>query len=316
MRLLVINNKSSGHGDNAIYDFLRIFCEDGDEVVIRNTKIGLPLSKMLKDAEDFDLVIASGGDGTVSAVCYELRYREVPVVPYPAGTGNLLAMNLSSPEEPRAIAEMIHKENVQHYDLAEIEFVNKEGEHRKCGFSIIAGAGYDAMIMNGASGLKQMMGQSAYYFSALFGDKPKKAKITLNIDGRTITTSGIAVMLVNFAKISPDISVTHVNDAQDGLLEVVVIKPERKLALAPALLAALLDKRGQYPSRSNALEIYAGTEISVETNPPLPIQYDGELGDAYTPLVARSLPGALKTLVDDEEIVRLETLRLFDGGKQ
>ena len=123
---------------------------------------------------------------------------------------------------------------------------------------------------------------------------------------------GIAVLLVNFAKISPDLAVTHVNDAQDGLLEAVVLKADRRLQLAPALFAAFLDRRGQHPSRTDAMEIYAGHEIEIEANPALPIQFDGELAHATTPMRARSLPNALTAIIDEEEILRLQTLRELD----
>ncbi len=313
MRLLVINNKNSGLGDNAIYDFLRIIGCEGDELVIRNVSRDVPLSELLADAESFDVVVASAGDGTIAGVCYELRYRDVPVVPFPAGTGNLLSMNLSSPGEPRAIADMVHKGNIERYDLGELEYVTDEGKNHTTGFSIMAGAGYDAMIMDAANGLKGVLGQRAYYVSALLTEKPTKAKITLTVDGKRYTTSGIAVVLVNFGKIAPDISVTHVNDAQDGLLEAVVLKPDNRFKLIPALIAAFLDRRGQFPTRTGALEVYAGTEIEVVTNPPLPIQFDGEMAHAHTPLIARCLPGALKAIVDDEELARLDTLRMLDS---
>lgn len=311
MRLLVINNKSSGRGDNAIYDFLRIISEDGDEVVIRNTGSNKTTAELLHDAENFDIVVASGGDGTVTSICYEMRYRGVPVVPFPSGTGNLLNLNLSAPEEPRALADMVKKANIENYDLGQLEFEDSTGVMHSEGFSIIAGAGFDAMIMETARDLKGVLGQSAYYVSALMGKKLVKSKITLVIDGKKVHTSGVGVLVVNFAKIAPDLSVTHVNDAQDGLLEVVIIKPENKLALMPALVAALLDKRGQYPSRSNVLEIYAGKQIDVMCNPPLPIQFDGEIANAFTPFRATCLPGALKTIVDDMELDRLDALRLL-----
>ncbi len=313
MRLLVINNKSSGLGDNAIYDFLRVIGNDGDEIVIRNLSTDISLANLVKDAEKFDVVVAAGGDGTIASTCYELRYRNVPIVPFPAGTGNLLSMNLSSPEEPRAIADMVKKHNIEHYDLGELEYIDGNGLPQTRGFAIMAGAGYDAMIMDAATGLKSVLGSHAYYVSALLTDKPIKSKITLIIDGKKHTTSGIAVVLVNFAKIAPDISVTHVNDAQDGLLEAVVLKPDNKLALIPALIAAFMDRRGQHPNRTGALEVYAGKEIEVIANPPLPIQFDGEIASAHTPMKARSLPGALKVIVDDEELERLKTIRLLDG---
>lgn len=312
MRLLVINNKSSGRGDSSIYDFIRSIGEAGDEIVIRNLGGGRSLEEQLADARDFDIVVASGGDGTVTSICYELRYSGVPVVPFPSGTGNLLNMNLNAPEEPREIANMVKAHHVENYDLGEMTFCNSEGKAQSVGFSIIAGAGFDASIMENAQGLKSVLGQSAYYMSALVGSKLVKSDIEINVDGKTINTSGVGVMVVNFAKIASNISITHVNDARDGLLEVVVITPDSKIGMTPALFAAALDVRGQYPSRGNVLEIHAGKKIEVSCNPPLPIQYDGEVPGATTPFTATCLPGALTTLVDDMELERLREIREMD----
>ena len=37
MKLLVINNLSSGFGEGAVYDFVRSFMQDGDEACLRST---------------------------------------------------------------------------------------------------------------------------------------------------------------------------------------------------------------------------------------------------------------------------------------
>ena len=37
VKLLVINNLSSGFGEGAVYDFARSFSRDGDEVCLRST---------------------------------------------------------------------------------------------------------------------------------------------------------------------------------------------------------------------------------------------------------------------------------------
>ena len=107
MKLLVINNLKSGYGEGAVYDFIRSFVGDGDEVCMRATDGSTEVATMLDDATSFDAVIASGGDGTVAAVSYVLAGTGIPVLPFPAGTANLLALNLHSPNEPHALAKMV-----------------------------------------------------------------------------------------------------------------------------------------------------------------------------------------------------------------
>ena len=68
MKLLVINNLASGYGEGAIYDFMRSFAVDGDEICMRCTNGTTPVGSLLGDAKDFDAVIAAGGDGTVATV--------------------------------------------------------------------------------------------------------------------------------------------------------------------------------------------------------------------------------------------------------
>ena len=104
MKLLVINNLKSGYGEGAVYDFIRSFASDGDEVCMRSTDGSTEVATMLYDADRFDAVVASGGDGTVAAVSYALAGSGIPVLPFPAGTANLLALNLQYPNEPHALA--------------------------------------------------------------------------------------------------------------------------------------------------------------------------------------------------------------------
>ena len=73
MRLLVINNLRAGSQGTAIYDFIRSFSSDGDEVVLRPSDTTTPFEALLHDASSFDAVVASGGDGTVTSICYALR---------------------------------------------------------------------------------------------------------------------------------------------------------------------------------------------------------------------------------------------------
>ena len=196
MKVLIINNLASGYREGSIYDFMRSFVEDGDEVCLRSSDGGTSIDSLLDDADSFDVVVASGGDGTIASVAYRLRNTGVPILPYPAGTANLLSLNLLGPNEPHALANLARSGKVLEFDMGEIEFGSK-----KRGFMIMAGAGYDAAIMESAAPNKKLFGPVAYFLAAGANIVPQHSSIVLTIDGKTIETEGLGVLLVNFSQI-------------------------------------------------------------------------------------------------------------------
>ncbi len=295
MKLLVINNLSSGYGEGAIYDFMRAFAQDGDEICLRSTDGTTDVASLLEDARSFDAVVASGGDGTVAAVCYHLRGTGVPVMPFPAGTANLLILNLRSPVETHPLSLMAREGKQLDFDMGEIEV-----EGVSYGFSIMAGAGYDADIMKRAKPFKRVWGPMAYFSAAVTNFVPQQSHFTITVDGRTVERDGVCVLAVNFSKIQFDIPVTHDNRPRDGKLDLVVLKAQNALELVPAILAAILDRDGEYPDRGDAMEVFSGREIRVEADPPLEVQYDGETTGAVTPFTARVLDHATRLVVSDD----------------
>lgn len=293
MRLLVINNLSSGYRDGAIYDFLRMVTSDGDEHCIRSTDGTTPIKDLLHDASNFDAVVGAGGDGTITSIAYELINTGIPILPFPAGTGNLLATNLESPIEPHALARMTYDMCTLDFDMGEIE---ADGE--KYGFAIMAGAGYDATIMHDAKPAKKTLGAIAYFQAALANPLPQKSHIRLVIDGDVVETEGLGVLLVNFSKIQFDIPIAHGADARDGAFEIVVLKAQNAFGLIPALVAGIKDRDGEYPDRTDSLEIHHGSDVEVYADPPFQIQFDGELPDQTTPFKAHVLGRAARFIVN------------------
>src|SRR6202044_2877084 len=94
-------------------------------------------------AERVDVVLASGGDGTVTACAESVAGSGVPLGVLPAGTGNLLARNLGLPlalDEALAVAL-----NGQDRRLD----VGSANGHS---FVDMAGIGFDAMLLDRATG--------------------------------------------------------------------------------------------------------------------------------------------------------------------
>lgn len=296
MKLLVIDNLASGIDDGSIFDFVRSFVRDGDEVCIRSTDGTTDMRMFLYDAEEFDAVIASGGDGTISTIAYALANTGIPVLPYPSGTANLLTMNLLQPSEPHAIMKMMRDFKTMDFDIGEMEF--SEGETR--GFMIMAGAGYDATIMKAAERGKKSLGSVAYFTSAFANPTPQFSDITVTVDGEEHRTSGVGVLLINFSKIQFDISLLHENEPRDGLFDVVVLNTKDAWGLIPAFFAAILDRGGDFPSRPENFEIFRGREVAVSADPPMYIQFDGEAVEHQTPFKARTFPRGARFVISDE----------------
>ncbi len=296
MKLLVINNLASGISDGAIYDYVRKFSQDGDEVVIRSTDGTTDLRAFLYDADDFDCVVASGGDGTVSTVAHMLAETGIPVLPYPAGTANILAMNLFSPTEPNAIVDMTRKLTTMDFDIGQLEL----SDGKKVGFTIMAGAGYDATIMKSAESSKKLIGQMAYFTSAINNAQPQFSKLSLEIDDEIVETEGVGVLLINFSKIQFDIHVIHQNEPRDGYFDIVVLNTKDAFGLIPALFASMLDRHMNYPTRTDAFQLFRGKTVRVSADPALPVQFDGEASEHMTPFRATILPRMARFVVSDE----------------
>lgn len=298
MRFLVVNNVSSGQGADLVHDFIRALGTDGDEIVMRITDGTTPVSSLVPDAIEFDRVIVAGGDGTVSTIVYELRDTGIPILPFPSGTGNLLVGNLDLPITAPALADVAKHGVPVRFDLGEIEVDGSDGRNpMRQGFAIIAGAGYDATVMEGAIPFKQQLGYSAYLASALVNPIPTYAKMRLRLDDETVEHDGIATLFVNFGRLQFDLQVTPDNDPRDGLLEIVVATAKTNVGLLPTITSMMLDPSGQYLGRGSKVQLFKARTAHLEADPPLSMQFDGETTEIVTPFTVRTLPGAATLIV-------------------
>lgn len=293
MRILIIVNSRSGGSDAGLYDFARALGTHGAEMTLRFADGERAIEDLLVDATGFDRVVAAGGDGTASAVCYALRDSGIPVLVYPAGTANLLALNLGMPVEPRALAHTLLEGIALRFDLGEIEQMHPGMDvPLKAGFAIMAGAGFDAALVNAAQPMKSTIGAAAYLVAAMTNLAPTTSEFEMALDGEHMTTDGIGVLLLNFGRLQFDVPVASGADPRDGRLEVAVIRSRSVAGLLPAILAGWSGAE-----RVPGLDLYAAAHVTVSAYPPLRMQYDGEVADALTPFEARVLPGATTLLL-------------------
>ncbi|SMB83923.1 diacylglycerol/lipid kinase family protein [Deinococcus hopiensis] len=291
-RVLLVFNPRSGQGESTLPGFVSLVRQAGAEVTERELVKDTPMSEYVANLENFDLLIGAGGDGTVSSLAYAARYKDVPMLAYPAGTANLIAKNLDLPNDPAELAAVLAGGHTVRVDLGEIEV---RGEKR--GFAMLAGAGADAAMIRDSEDLKEKYGELAYVISAMRQINPKKTTFHLVIDGEERTFEGIGVMAANFGMANYRLPITSDISPSDGKFTVVLIKAGNILRLVPNIIDSVRGKLGLGdPMFSGNLETLEAKSVTVDADEPFPLQFDGELHVETTPFTANILPGAIRFL--------------------
>lgn len=291
-RVMVVFNPKSGQGDSDLPAFIALLKAAGAQVTERELIPEKPMSSYVEDITAFDVVVGAGGDGTVSSLAYASRYKNVPLLAYPAGTANLIAQNLDLPRTPLALAQVLAGAHVVRVDLGELEV---RGETH--GFAMLAGAGADAAMIRDSEELKEKFGAMAYVMSAMKQLNPKKTTFHLVLDGQKREFEGIGVMVANFGMANYRLPITTDISPSDGRFTVVLLKAGNIMRLVPNLIDSVRAKLNLGdPLFSGNLETVEAKEVSVVSDEPFPLQYDGELHEETTPFTAKILPGAIRFL--------------------
>ena len=228
-----------------------------------------------------DLILACGGDGTVTACAEGVVGTGVPLAIIPMGTGNLLARNVGLPtdlDEALAVA------------LGGVQQPVDAGRVNGTLFVVMAGLGLDAQMLDGASEpLKKRLGWFAYAISAVrhLGDRP--VRVTLSADGgRSRRMRARALIVGNVGWLRGGLPLLPDARPDDGMLDAVVLiagGPARWLAVA----AAIVLRRAAHG------KIYrvTFTELRVSLDHEQPWEIDGEVMGSSRQLTVVAQPGAL-----------------------
>jgi YegS/Rv2252/BmrU family lipid kinase len=200
--------------------------------------------------ENFELIVAAGGDGTVNEVLNGLGdapngFEKTRLGVLPLGTVNVLARELKIPARPERAWEILRRGREIKMDLPRVEF-SANGKIERRYFVQLAGAGFDARAIELASWkLKRKIGPLAYVVAGLKALRERKPKIIVRASGESAAHedarpansagenfSGELVLIGNGKFYGGSFSVFPGADLRDGRLDVCVF-PKVNL---PALL--------------------------------------------------------------------------------
>src|SRR5208283_3236349 len=110
-----------------------------------------------------DLILAAGGDGTLNEVAEGMAHSQVPLGVLPAGTANVLAMEMKLGGDFLAAARRLGECRPHRISIGQ---VSSEGGAVSRHFLLMAGIGLDAQIVYRVSApLKARIGKLAYWIA-------------------------------------------------------------------------------------------------------------------------------------------------------
>ena len=253
-------------------------------------------------ANGAELIIASGGDGTLSAVAAALMSTGIPLGVISRGTANAFANALDLPTAiPEACAAILAG-HTQVVDMARCNGLP---------MVLLAGIGFEAETVDLADReTKNRLGMLAYVLAGLKQVASLKPfEVEIELEDKIIAVSAAAITIANAA---PATSILAQGSAgvifDDGLLDLTIIAPATPLiAIATAfdLLSSTL--RGEASGRADVGFLRA-KRFKVTTNPPQKVVIDGEV-IGNTPIDVECIPGGLTIFAPKtEEIQPVEKL--------
>jgi len=231
-----------------------------------------------------DLLAVSGGDGTVMEAMSALVGTKIPIAVFPAGTGNLLSINLGIPMTVPDAVTVALSGHTQALDLVRTD----EGRY----FAIMGGLGVDAqMIADTDRQAKDRLGKLAYFLSALKNLPRRRAYVDIILDDRPPLRRRVkSVLLANMGKITGGLEAMPTASPRDGLLDVGILKTATLGQGLRLLGYALLGRTQDDPD----MEVYQAKKVTLQARFPEPVQFDGEDGGRIQKLTAEIVPNAVR----------------------
>lgn len=239
-----------------------------------------------------EVIIACGGDGTLSAAAGAVINSHIPFGVISRGTANAFANALGIPDELEAACQTILAGHTRIIDAASCN-----GQP----MTLLAGIGFEAEAIQRADReYKNRFGMLAYVLAG-FQELRNLAtfEAELETDDKVITAKVAAITVANVA---PPTSVLAQGPGKlipdDGLLDVTLVAPNNTLGAIAAAYSLLQNAfRGESADRPD-IGFLRTRRITVKTQPGQRVVLDGELV-GETPVEVICIPQALQIFVPE-----------------
>lgn len=295
-RVLAVVNPVSGifRHERTVRELKQAAERHGVDLAIVLTQPDMDVEASVRTAAGpFDCYLAVGGDGTVVETAAVAVRDGIPLAMLPRGTANALAWHFRIPFDAGQGFRVAVRGVPMAVDVA-------HSPDRP--FLIMAGLGYDAHIVEGATRLlKRRLGFLAYLVAALrqLGRRPYVFRVHLD-DHEPFRVSGLTAIITNTGTLAGNVRLVRKVSPLDGLLDLIVVSPENFGAFFRMLFWGVLGRLQEDPR----VRYYQARRIRVESRPAAPLEVDGDAMGTRRELQAEVLPKALTLMVPAEGTAR------------
>jgi len=295
-RLLLLVNPRAGKSAvrSKLLDIIDRFVKGGFDVTVYVTQRSGELPDVVaKQAQNYSLVVCSGGDGTLNETVNGLmRCDNPPMLGYiPAGTTNDFAASFSLPRNMIAAAEVVMEGRPVYFDV---------GKFNNSCFAYVAAFGAFTDVPYATSQeTKNALGKLAYLLEgARRLPAIKSYHIHLEHDSGIIEDD-ILVGVISNSRYVAGLPMGERNDASmsDGLMEVILVKkPGNALELTPLINTFLMGEM-----ESDLIYTFKTRSLKIHADEPVSWTLDGEYGGLRTDVDIQNQERALALMAPADQ---------------
>lgn len=294
-KLLFIYNPRAGKAQikNYLLDIIDVFAKAGYEVTVYPTQCAGDATRIVVEcSEGFDLIVCSGGDGTLDEVVsgVQISEKKLPIGYIPAGSTNDFARSLDIPFNMVEAAKIAVNDNKAAIDIG---LFNDKNFVYVAAFGVFTDVTYQT-----EQDLKNALGHVAY---VLEGMKSLQTVRTYHMkfespgnDTPIVEDEFILGMVTNSLSVGGFPYLTDPEtELDDGVFEVLLIKNPQNLFEFNGVIASLLNRDFSSPLIVN----FKASKLNVTCDEPVAWTLDGEFGGQLESVKISNLNKAIEIKV-------------------
>ena len=295
-KMLFIFNPFSGKAQikSKLFEIIDVFVKGGYEVIVHPTQaVGDGFEKTKELAPQVDLVVCSGGDGTLDEVVSGLMEvdQRVPIGYIPAGSTNDFANSLSISKDMVQAAKDIIEGNLYSCDVGAF---NNDSFVYIAAFGLFTDVSYET-----GQDMKNVLGHMAYLLEGMKRlSAIRSYPMRITYGDTTIVDDFIFGMVTNSASVGGFKRITGKNvRLDDGVFEVTLIKRPKNPIELNNIMVSLLNR----DIDTDAMYCFRTSKVEITSAEPLPWTLDGEYGGTHTKVVIENICRGVDIRVEQKE---------------